>query len=150
MSRRSLILFLVSMLLPGLALAHTVAVTQGETVTLNLKAVNTGAEAITGLEASCDSNPRWLTPADSSLTVDVPGGNKRGGKPCMWLPLTFKVDRNAPPEGLYPITVKLVDGKDNFWTKNIHLEVLPGKFLLRQNYPKPGSPIRRQKIPRLR
>ena len=74
MSRRPLILFLLLMLFPALALARTVTVTQGETVTLNLKVVNTGAEAIIGLEDPFDSNPRH-----TSTTSPLPSGNQQVG-----------------------------------------------------------------------
>jgi hypothetical protein len=140
MSRQCFASFLIFMLFPCLVLAHTVAVTQGETVTLNLRIVNNAQQAITGLKASFDSNPRWLLPTDSSLTVDVTGKGESGRKPHVLLPFTFRVSRSAPPESSLPVTLRLADDKGNCWTKSIRFEVLPGKFLLRQNYPNPFNP----------
>ena len=143
MLKRTLVLsFLFITLLPCLTTAHTVTVTQGETVTLNLRVVNNGRQAITGLRASFEDNPRWILPADNSLTVYLSGKTDPARKPYVLLPFTFTVSRNAPPENSWSTTLKLIDDKGNFWTKNIHFKfkLLPGKFLLGQNYPNPFNP----------
>ena len=137
MLRRFLIPLLFLMFLPGLALAHTVSVTQGETVVLSLRVVNSGKQAITGLRASFEDSPQWLSPVDDSLTVDLPAKTDSTKKPHVLLPFAFIVSRSAPPESFWPVTLRLVDNSGNFWTRRIQLKVLPDKPLLRQNYPNP-------------
>ena len=140
MSRQLFYALLFLMLFPAFTLAHTVTVTQDETVTLHLKISNRGQQPITGLEASFDSNPQWLLPVDSSLNVDIPGRTDPDVKPRVLLPFTFRVSKDAPPEDSYPATLKLVDDRGRFWTKKICFRVLPETFLLRQNYPNPFNP----------
>ena len=140
MLRRSLISLLLFILLSGFALAHTVGVTQGETVVLSLKVVNSGKQPISGLRAAFEDNPQWLSPAGDSLTVDLPAEIDSAGKPYVLLPFTFTVSRTAPPESSWPVTLRLVDERGNLWTKHISLKVLPDRALLRQNYPNPFNP----------
>jgi hypothetical protein len=128
------------MLLPGIVFARTITITRGETVTLNLKIVNSAEQAITGLKACFESTPQWLMPADNPLTVNLDGKSKSGRKPHVLLPFTFTISRSGSPESLDPVTLRLVDDRGNFWTKDIRFKILPERPLLGQNYPNPFNP----------
>jgi len=131
----------------GVAMAQAISVAPGETVTLTFKLVNVGDTALQKVyvQLSREATPDWIQPEGSPpQTVDVPSKDAVNGRPSAMLPLTFRVDGQAPVDTEVSLPLWIRDGQGDVWVKIVQLRVIPQPkpeaSRLFQNYPNPFNP----------